>query len=70
MPDNDNIEINIYNIEGRKVKELYSGYMESGFHSLVWDGSNGFGNVLPSGIYIGSLKYQNKIISNKMVKVK
>jgi len=48
---NGNVNISIYDIAGRKVKSLVSGYMQSGFHSLVIDA-----NGLTSGMYFYSME--------------
>ncbi len=44
--------LNIYDIRGRLVRELYSGELASGSYQLSWDGRNESGQSVPSGIYI------------------
>ena len=70
MPDNNYVELNIYNIKGEQVKNLYQGYLEAGYHSVIWDGQSDEAISLASGIYIVSFKYGNNMIRNKMVKIK
>ena len=64
------IEIAIYNIYGNKIKTLFNGYQESGFHTIYWDGKNENGLQLSSGIYLINLNVNNKVLSKKMVKIK
>jgi hypothetical protein len=64
------IEIAIYNIYGNKIKTLFSGAQESGFHTIYWDGTNNNGLQVSSGIYLVNLNVNNKVLSKKMVKIK
>ena len=64
---NDNIQLNIYDIQGRKIKTLVSEFLLSGSHIVQWDGKDNYGLDVPSGIYIYQLISSNKSISNKMI---
>ncbi len=70
MPEANNIDLVIYNIKGEKVRTLYSGYLNSGYHSIIWDGHSDSNFELPSGIYIVSFSFNNQKITNKLVKIK
>jgi Zn-dependent metalloprotease len=37
LPKQANVKIEIYNLIGNKVKELYSGNQESGYHNILWN---------------------------------
>jgi len=45
------VNITVYDVDGRKVRVLVDGVREAGPHSLVWDGKNGAGQPLASGVY-------------------
>ena len=64
---NDYIELNIYDIKGRKVKTLLSEFSLSGSHIVKWDGKNKNGDDLPSGIYLYQLVNSQNMLSNKMI---
>jgi len=51
-----NLELVIYDVEGRKVRTLLTGYLESGDHVIVWDGNNNSGEPVTSGVYRYSLR--------------
>ena len=70
LPYNNYVELNIYNIKGQQVKSLYKGYLEAGYHSIIWNGQSDSGVSLASGIYIVSFKHGKNVIRNKMVKIK
>ncbi len=46
----------IYNIAGQPVRSLRDGVMESGWHSVVWDGRDGLGRPVSAGVYIYRLE--------------
>lgn len=46
-----NIEINIYNITGQKVRGLFKSKQTYGAYKILWNGLNNKGQTLPSGIY-------------------
>lgn len=64
------VHIDVYNDVGQKVKTLVSGMRGPGQYSVVWDGTDHFGNAMSSGIYISTLKSSDFIHSNKLLLVK
>ncbi len=47
------VKLNIYDIQGRQVKQLASGNSQSaGSHELVWNGTDDFGVAVASGVYL------------------
>ncbi len=46
-----NVELEIFNIIGQKVKTIYSGALDSGRHFFRWDGTDNNGRIVSSGIY-------------------
>ncbi len=60
IPENEYININLYDIAGKKIRNLYSGYKEKGAHTLRWDAEK-----TPSGTYIYRLESPNAISSKK-----
>jgi photosystem II stability/assembly factor-like uncharacterized protein len=45
------VELDIYDIAGRKVRTLSSGNMSSGRHSISWDARDDHGRRVASGVY-------------------
>jgi hypothetical protein len=62
--------ISIYSITGAKVKNLMSGFMREGFHSVGWDGKNQNGFPVSSGVYIYELVAGEKREVKKMLLAK
>ena len=49
------ITLDIYNMNGRKIKTLSNGFRAKGMHSITWDGMDQHNRVVPSGVYIYQL---------------
>ncbi|MCF8239865.1 MAG: VWA domain-containing protein [Melioribacteraceae bacterium] len=56
--------LKIYNILGELVAVIDLSNYSSGWHQIVFNGKDGFGNVLPSGVYIVSMQVGNKIVNS------
>jgi PKD repeat protein len=64
---NPHVNINIYNILGTRVRQLYQGPLLPGRYQLQWDSKNDTGNELASGVYILSLQSTSFAASKKMI---
>ena len=51
-----NIQLEIFNSIGQKVRLLEKGFRSSGQHQVIWDGKNNLGQAVPSGTYFYRLK--------------
>ncbi|MDD2891129.1 MAG: FlgD immunoglobulin-like domain containing protein [bacterium] len=56
LPKKGDIEINIYNLTGQKVKTLVNKQSEAGVYKSVWDGRNLSGKLCPNGVYFVHMK--------------
>jgi len=70
LSHDDNVTLTIYNIKGQKVRDLVRGATPSGKHSVVWNGKDGTGNSVASGIYFYRLTTKLGSVQRKMVLVK
>jgi len=64
------VRLNIYDIRGRKVRTLVDSEFEPGNHRAIWDGKNDRGQRVASGVYLYTLRSEDKIYIRKMVAVK
>ena len=46
-----NIDIIVYDILGRKIKTIYSGYLSDGSYEYLWNGLNTNAEIVSAGIY-------------------
>ncbi|GAB4286739.1 MAG: hypothetical protein Kow0098_02320 [Ignavibacteriaceae bacterium] len=65
LPESDNIALNVFNIMGEKVEEIYSGYLPAGRHNFSFDAAE-----LVSGVYIAELRTSGYRKTIKMLLLK
>jgi hypothetical protein len=61
------VTLEVFNCRGQKVADLSRQMYASGTHHLVWDGTDGQGNRLSSGIYLLRAKASGASFLHKMV---
>ena len=61
----NNVKLEIFNLKGELITELFKGYIDSGSHDFNWRTEN-----IPSGIYFVQLNGINENISKKVVLLK
>lgn len=62
--------LTIYNLAGQKVRELVSGTLSEGVHSVVWNGLNDNGLPVSAGLYMSRLTMGDAVTTGRMVLVK
>lgn len=50
------VELGVYDMRGRLVRQLTSGLLTEGRYSEQWDGRNGAGSAMPAGVYLVRIK--------------
>ncbi|KAA3610658.1 MAG: T9SS C-terminal target domain-containing protein [Calditrichaeota bacterium] len=64
------VKLVIYDILGKKVREVAQGNFGPGMHEFVWDGKNKLGQQMPSGIYVYFLKTADFVAAKRMMLLK
>lgn len=59
LPEESNVTIRIFDIQGREVCTLMNGKQNIGRHTIMWDGKDALGNQVTSGIYIYQMDASN-----------
>ncbi len=67
LTEASNIKLRIYSINGELVKTLFSGALQSGIHTFIWETSDNNNNPVPCGIYFYKLEKDNSNKIGKMV---
>jgi hypothetical protein len=70
IPSAGKAKLCVYNIRGQKVTTLFDGTAEKGVHRLVWDGRDGSGRSVASGIYLILLESSGKSSIRKAMLLK
>jgi hypothetical protein len=51
LPRSGKVSLEVFNIEGRRVRRLAGGFYPAGAHTFSWDGKDENGSLVASGIY-------------------
>jgi len=70
LPEITQVSLVIYNVLGERIRALVNKEMESGVHTIHWDGKDEAGNSVASGIYFYRLKTESFNKTMKMVMMK
>jgi hypothetical protein len=70
IPEKGKVEVSIFDLNGKLIKNLVNRYQTAGSHQIVWKGENQAGQKVASGFYIYSVKFNNTVSSKKMLLIK
>jgi hypothetical protein len=66
----DKVDLTVYNVRGQVVKTLLNENVKQGEHSIDWNGTDGSGNLLSSGVYFYKLSNGKFEQTRKMLLLK
>jgi hypothetical protein len=64
------VNLDIYNIRGEKVRTLVNGYREAAFYTEIWDGTDDNLRNVSSGVYFYKMKAGRYTSTKKMILMK
>lgn len=67
IPIDSRVNLTIYDMLGRKVNQLISSNQPLGNHSIKWNGTDLYGNLVSAGIYFYQLKIGDFVQTKKML---
>ncbi len=70
IPQSSDLELAVYDVQGRKVRNLHTGGISAGWHTLVWDGRDDAGRGQASGMYFLRAMSAGDVSVQKMTLVK
>ncbi len=70
LPAPGRVSLTVYDITGRRVRELVSESLSAGVHTTVWDGKDERGESVASGVYISRLTMGKFSATGKMLLVR
>jgi len=70
LPSQQQVGLVIYDVSGAEVKTLVEGLKPAGKHIVNWDGRNGAGVRVSSGVYYYRLTAGREVITKKLVLVR
>ncbi len=66
LPESGNVVISIFDLSGKVVEELFSGFMSAGYNEISWDASDG----IASGVYFVKLQFKDNVKTHKLMFLK
>jgi hypothetical protein len=70
IPKAGQVNLDVYDICGRRVKTLQNSYQPSGSYALTWKGDDQNGRLLPAGVYFYRLSAESASLTQKVVIVR
>jgi len=70
IPVSGEVDLGVYDLQGRRVRTLHTGGMSSGWHTMVWDGKDDKGHGQASGLYFMRAKSSGEVSVRKMTLIK
>jgi flagellar hook assembly protein FlgD len=70
LPENALVNITIYDMMGRIVKNLVSGQQNAGYKSIQWNATNNEGQQVSASVYLYSIEAGEFRQTKKMVLLK
>jgi len=64
------VTLSVYGVDGRLVRRLFSGTAAPGEHTVVWDGLDGDGVPVSSGVYLARLRSGDTALARRMLLLK
>ena len=68
IKDNTKVSLKIYDIQGKIVEILLDGYQTPGSKTLIWDGTDNSGQVVPLGLYYCRIQAGTEVETIKILK--
>jgi predicted GH43/DUF377 family glycosyl hydrolase len=70
LPESSRVTLAIYDLLGQKVQVLVDGFVDAGYRSVVWDGRDGFGREVGSGVYLVRMQAKDFVEVRKMALIR
>jgi len=70
LPEESRVQLEVWDVRGRRVCTLDRGRKVAGWHRIVWGGTDSRGHSVPSGVYLVRLQTAERVASRKIVLVR
>jgi hypothetical protein len=70
LPAAGETRVMVYDVAGRRVRELHSGWLPSGRHTISWDGREDSGRPVAAGAYFLGAKTQAGSVGSKIYRLR
>jgi len=70
LPQANDVELRIFNINGKEIRKLVYETRQPGFYNVLWDGKDGRGREVASGIYLCELRVAGNRLTKRLTLMK
>lgn len=70
LPEDSRVQLTIYDLLGREVRQLVNEYQNAGYRTIIWDGKNNQGKYAGTGVYLYRIQAGEYHRVKKMVLLK
>ena len=70
LPHAGTVQVDVFTMSGQLVVTMEQGYREAGAHQISWNGRNGSGCPVASGVYFYQARFENSVVSRKMLLIR
>jgi len=67
LPDAAEVRVEVFDLDGRRVRMLSPGRLPAGSRSLAWDGTDAFGARVAPGIYFNRVQVGGQAVTRRFV---
>jgi hypothetical protein len=67
IPRSAQIDFALFDLHGRRMRDLSSGALSAGPHAITWDGRDHTGRLAASGVYYYRLQVEDRVLSGRLV---
>jgi hypothetical protein len=64
------VRLDVYSVGGKRIRTLLRGSLPTGPHDVEWDGRDGSGDSVGSGLYFYRLEADDRVLTRKMLLLK
>jgi flagellar hook assembly protein FlgD len=69
LAEASHVSLAIYDIQGKMVASLVDGQQAAGIQIVTWNGTDRYGNKMPSGIFSCIIRTNNAVVSRKLLMI-
>lgn len=70
LPQAGAVELSVYDVRGRQVARLLSGVQPAGRVEVAWDGRDGRGRKIASGVYLVQVRREEGVATERVALVR
>ena len=67
--DEERVHLALYDVLGRRVRQLWQGPLGAGSHRFAWDGRDAAGKAVAAGVYIYKVEIDGQVEAKKTTKL-